>query len=42
MQKIKEKVLACFYENTYSLRKILPVILFKFLVAAYRKPPVIL
>jgi hypothetical protein len=28
MEKIKDKVLACFYENTF------PVILFKLLVAA--------
>jgi hypothetical protein len=39
MEKIKDKVLACFYENTV---KPLPVTLFKLLVAAYRKPSVIL
>jgi hypothetical protein len=43
MEKIKEKVLACFYENTYILLvKVLPLTLFKLLLAAYRNPPTIL
>jgi hypothetical protein len=39
MEKIKDevdKVLACFYENTYLFVKNLPVTFFKLLVSAYR------
>jgi hypothetical protein len=42
MEKIKDQVLACFSMNTTVIVKILPITLFKSLVAAYRKPPVIL
>jgi hypothetical protein len=36
MEKLKDKVLACFYEN--ATVKIIPVTLFKLLVAANRNP----
>jgi hypothetical protein len=42
-EKLKDMVLACFCEKkTYELWKILSVTLFKMLVAAFRKQPVIL
>ncbi len=41
MEKIKEHVLACIMK-TILIVKILPVTLFKLLVAVYRKPPVVL